>query len=269
MADGVTALVLADRLHGAADVRQRQLPHALGKHGVDGRRHHHALRLAERFPQLVLQSEDRLHLAMRRKERVEDHVLGEHARAALHHHERVARAGDDEIELALGELRRRGIDHQLSADPSHPHARDRAVEWNVGHLERRGRADQGRHVGLVLLVEGEHGGDDLGLAAEPLGEERTQRTVDQTRVEDLLLALPSLTLEEAAWNLARGEGLLLVVAGERKEIDVLPRLFRRGRGDQHHGVAVLNEGRSAGLPRHPPHLDRKATPVKIDLDFFH
>ena len=65
----------------------------------------------------------------------------------------------------------------------------------------------------------ENGGDDLGLVAEALGEERADRAVDQARDERLVLARPAFALEVAAGDLARGEGLFLVVDGEREEVD--------------------------------------------------
>ena len=60
--------------------------------------------------------------------------------------------------------------------------------------------------------------DDLGLVAEALGEQRPDRPVDQARGQHLLLGRPAFALEEAAGDLAGGEGLLLVVHGEREEI---------------------------------------------------
>ena len=67
------------------------------------------------------------------------------------------------------------------------------------------------HVGVVLLVEGEHRGDHLRLAQEALREERPDRAIDQARGEHFLLGLAAFALEEAARDLAGGEGLLLVV----------------------------------------------------------
>ena len=102
-------------------------------------------------------------------------------------------------------------------------AADRTHEGHAGKRERGGCRDHRHDVGIVLEVMGEDGGDDLGLAAETVGEERADRAVDEAGGQRLLLARPAFALEEAAGDLAGGEGLLLVVHGEREEID--PRLL--------------------------------------------
>ena len=86
--------------------------------------------------------------------------------------------------------------------------------WSAA-LAPRHRED----VGGVLLVAGEDGRDDLRVVLEALGEERTARAVDEARGEDLLVALAPLALEEAAGDLAGGERLLDVVAGEGEEVE--------------------------------------------------
>ena len=73
-------------------------------------------------------------------------------------------------------------------------------------------------VGIVLAVMGQHRGDDLGLVLEAVGEQRPDRPVDQARGQRLLLGRPPLALEKAARDLARSEGLFLVVDGQREEI---------------------------------------------------
>ena len=57
------------------------------------------------------------------------------------------------------------------------------------------------------------------LVLEALDEERADRTVDETRGQRLLLGRTAFTLEVAAGNLAGGVRALLVVHGEREEID--------------------------------------------------
>ena len=74
-------------------------------------------------------------------------------------------------------------------------------------------------VGIVLEVVREHGDDDLRLVAEALGEQRADRAVDQAGDQRLLLGRTAFALEVAAGNLAGGEGLFLVVDGQREEVD--------------------------------------------------
>ena len=49
-------------------------------------------------------------------------------------------------------------------------------------------------------------------------EERPDRPVDQPRGQRLLFGRPALALEKAAGDLAGGEGLFLVIDGQREEI---------------------------------------------------
>jgi hypothetical protein len=84
----------------------------------------------------------------------------------------------------------------------------------------------------------QHGDDDLGLVLEALDEQRADRTVDQAADEGFLLGRTAFTLEIAARDLAGGEGLFLVVDGQREEIQA-----RLGRatvddGGQDDGLAI-------------------------------
>ena len=73
---------------------------------------------------------------------------------------------------------------------------------------------------------------------KPLGKSGRIGPIDEPRRQGLLLGGPSLALEEAARDLAGGEGLLLVVHGEREEIDAFPGLMLGNRGAEHLGVAI-------------------------------
>ena len=77
-------------------------------------------------------------------------------------------------------------------------AGDGAEERNAGQGQRGRAADQGDHIGVVLEVMAQHGGDHLHLVAEPLREQRADRPVDQAADQRLLLGGAALTLEEAA-----------------------------------------------------------------------
>ena len=88
-----------------------------------------------------------------------------------------------------------------------------------------------------------HRGDDLRVLLVALGEERPQRAIHQATGQDLVVALARFALEEAAGDLARGVGLLDVLAGEREEVEARS-LFGRGSGHEHHALAVGHEDRA-------------------------
>ena len=116
-----------------------------------------------------------------------------------------------------------------------------------GDRQRRRGADQRDDVGIVLEIVAQHGADDLRLVEEARREERPDRPVDQARGQRLLFRRPALALEEAAGDLAGGEGLFLVVDGEREEILAgLRRLCRRPR------CTAPSSRRRSPSPRHRP-----------------
>ena len=63
--------------------------------------------------------------------------------------------------------------------------------------------------------------DHLSVAAPAVGEQRTDRPVNQARDQCLAFGRATFALEIAARNAPGGEKLFLVVAGERQEIDAL------------------------------------------------
>jgi hypothetical protein len=114
--------------------------------------------------------------------------------------------------------------------------------------------------------------DDLGLVPEAVREQRPQRPVDQARGQGLLLGRPALALEEAAGDLAGGEGLFLVVDGQREKILPWLDLARGDRGAEHRRLAVAGEHRAVGLTGQTAGLEDQRTTAPDDLfpvDFEH
>ena len=73
-------------------------------------------------------------------------------------------------------------------------------------------------VGLHFRVQGQHVDHHLHFVVEAFGEQRADRTVDQTAGQRFEFAGTAFTLEEAARDLARGISLFEVVDGQRKEV---------------------------------------------------
>ena len=134
----------------------------------------------------------------------------------------VARAGDDQVEVALlhllgGRQRRRTGRRSGRAGwpPIGPRKGTRAS------MQRGRGADHRRHVGVVLAVGRDRPGLDLDLVAVRLGEERADRPVDEPRGQDLLGGRPPLALDEAAGELARGVDLLAIIDRQGEEVEAL------------------------------------------------
>jgi len=116
-------------------------------------------------------------------------------------------------------------------------------------------------------IVADHGADHLGLVLEALGEERTDRTVDQARNQGFLFRGPAFTLKKAAWNLTGGKGLLLVIDRQRKKVRAGAHGFLADRSAEHAGLAVGRQNGAVGLPGDPAGFEAQLTAAP--LDFFY
>ena len=180
-------------------------------------------------------------------DRAEHDFLGQLLGLGFHHQHALGGAGDHEFEFAALHLVRGRVEDVLAVLVADARGGHRAEERDARKRKRGRAADHGDDVGVVLQIVAQHGGDDLHLVAEALGEQRADRPVDQTALQHLGLARPALTLEEAAGDLARGECLLLVVHRQREEILPGPGALHADRGAQHDRVAVAGQHGAIGL----------------------
>ena len=111
----------------------------------------------------------------------------------------------------------------------------------------------------------EHGDDDLRLVLEAFDEQRPDRPVDEARGQRLLLGGTAFALEEAAGDLAGGVGLLLVVHGQREEVDAGLGGLRGDDGGEHAGLAVLGVDGGVGLARDAPGLERQLAAAPVNF----
>ena len=146
--------------------------------GLEERR---ALGLADGLLELLLDVDERLQGAVAEQDRLGHDGLGQELGAGLDHHDRVARAGDDQVELRVGELAVGRVDDELAVDAADADRADRAGERDLADRQRRRRGDGAEDVGLVLLVGREDRDDELDVVLVALGEERADRAVGQAR----------------------------------------------------------------------------------------
>jgi hypothetical protein len=128
--------------------------------------------------------------------------------------------------------------------------------------------DEAEDVVVVLLVGGEDVDDDLHLVLEAFREERPDGAVDDPAGEDLLIARTPLALDEAAGDLARRVGLLLVLDGEREE-GQRALLLADGDGGEEDGLPVGDERGPGGLLGHAPGLDDEGAAGEGPLNAMH
>ena len=186
---------------------------------------------------------------------IDDHLLGDALGAGLDHQDGIGGAGDHQVELRILHPGLGWVDHHLAVDVAHAHGADGALEGDVADGQRRRGAVDREDGGVVLLVHAEHGGDHLHVVAEAARKKRADGSVGEPAGQDGLLGRPSLTADEAARDLARRVELLLVVAGEREEVDALARRPGHGGRAQDDGVPGADDHRAIGLLGHPAGFD--------------
>ena len=174
-------------------------------------------------------------------ERGEHVVLAHLLHLALDHHDGVFLAGDDQVEVAFGRLVNRRVDEELAVDAADAHVRRRAVEGRAGEVERRRAAEAAENVGVDLLIGRHDAEEHLDFVAEAVGEERTDRAVDEAGGERLLVGGTALALHEAAGEFAGGAELLAVVDGKREEVLAFARAVVDDGGAEHHRVALADD----------------------------
>ena len=203
---------------------------------------------------------------MAEHDRAEHDVFVELLGFRFDHQHGVGGAGDDEVELGLGHLVERRVEHVFVVDEADAGGADRAHEGHARQRQRRGRSHHRHDVRIVLHVVREHGDDHLGLVAPAVDEQRTDRAVDQAGDQRFLFGRTAFALEIAAGNAAGGIGLFLVVDGQRQEVDALARRLRRDDGGEHHGLAVGRHHGAVGLAGDLAGFKPEGTSTPVDLD---
>ncbi len=183
----------------------------------------------------------------------------------LDHQHGIVGAGDDEIELGLGHLIQRRVEHELVVDEADARGADRAHERRARQRQRGRGRDHRQNVGIVLHVVGEHRDDDLGLVAPAIGEQRTDRAIDQAGNKRLLFGGTAFALEIAAGNAACCVGLFLIVDGQGQEVDAFARRLRGDDGCEHHGLAVGRHHGAVGLARYLSGFEFEFTSTPVEF----
>ncbi len=189
----------------------------------------------------------------------EHDLLGELLGFGLDHHHGVRRAGHHQVELGAFEVLDGRVDGVVTILVGDPRRTDRPHEGDARNGEGRGGRDHRDDVGIVLEVVTENGADDLHFVLEAGGEERADRTVDETRGKGLLFRRPAFALEEAAGDAACGVALFLVVHGQREEVLPRPGLALADHGREDGGFAVGRKNRPIGLTGDPSGFEGQLT----------
>ena len=210
--------------------------------------------------------DDRLEMPVAEHHGAEHDVFVQFLGFRFHHQHGVGGAGDDEVELGVGHLVERRVEHVFVVDEADARSTDRALEGRAGQRQRGGRGHHRQNVGIVFHVVRQHGDDHLGLVAPAVDEQRTDRAVDQAGDQRLLLGRTAFALEIAAGNAARGVGLFLIVDGQRQEVDAFPRRLGGDDGGEHDGLAVGGHHGAVGLTGDLSGFKPEGTATPVDFD---
>ena len=161
------------------------------------------------------------------------------------------------------------VEHVFVVDEADARGADRAHEGRARQRQRRRGGDQRQDVGIVFQIVRQRGDDHLRFATPAIGEQRTDRAVDQAGNQRFLFGRTAFALEVAAGNAARGVVFFLVVDGERQEVDAFARLLGRDGSGEHGGLAVGGEHGAVGLTRYPAGLEDELAPAPIEFNSMH
>ena len=151
----------------------------------------------------------------------------------FNHQHTFTRTGNNQIKAAFFHFGKSRVQHIFAVDHPDAGTADGAKERNAGNRQCSRSTHHGNDTGIIFHVMRQHGTDHLGIAFERFREQRTDRPVNQTGDQRFAFGRTTFTLEKAAGNFTRGEGLFLIINGKGEEI--LPRLRRSSsnRGTQH------------------------------------
>ncbi len=207
----------------------------------------------------------RLEMPMAEHHGAEHHFFGQFFGFGLDHQHRILGAGNNEIEIALGHLVDLRVEHVFVVDETDARRADRSHERCPRQREGSRGRDHRQNVGIILLVVRHAGHDDLGIATPAIGEERTDRPVDEARGQRLAFGRATFPFEVAAGNAAGGKKLFLVIAGERQKIDANLRFLCGNYGRENRCLAVAREDRAVCLPRYLAGFENELAPAPIEL----
>ena len=111
-----------------------------------------------------------------------DHFVVRHfIRARFDHENRVFGSRKIEVDRTLFTLRTIGIDDVFAVCKTYDNRTSRSRPRDIGNCDRNGRSDHGKRFGRNIGLDRKRGGDHHNVVKQPLGEQRTKRTVDEAR----------------------------------------------------------------------------------------
>src|SRR5476649_2887398 len=214
-------------------------------------------RLAAVTHQVVNRVDDDFHLVVAKYHGAQHDFFGQLFRFRFHHQHGRFGTGDNQVHFRGFQLLDGRVQDVLAVGVADAGGADRAVERHAGDAQRGGGADHGGDVRIDLRVDRQHVDDDLDFVQVAFREQRTDRTVDQTRGQRFFFRRTAFALEETARDFTGSIGFFDVIDGQREEVLAWLGVFARHNRCQHdrifdrdqHGAGSLT-GDFTGFQRH-------------------
>ncbi len=192
------------------------------------------------FGQINDQVENALELFVTELHGAKHDVFGQLGCFGFNHHHAIAGTGNNQIQIAFLDRFGRRVEQVFTILVTNAGSTNRAKERQTGNGQGRRGTDHGNHVRIVFHVVRQNGTNDLGVVAVLRVEQRTDRTVDQTRNKGFFFRRAAFTFEEATRDFASGKCFFLVVNRQREKVDIRARLFGANSSTQDNGFTVGN-----------------------------
>ena len=203
--------------------------------------------LTSRFNQAVDHLDNSLLLVMTKHHATQHDFFRQHLGFGFNHQHGSFGTRNDQVHLRCFNLRCGWVQNVLTIDVTNAGCTNWAIERNARQRKRSRCTDQGRNIRINFRVDRHNCRNDLNFVEVTFREQRTQRTVDQTRGQRFFFRRTAFALEEATRDLAGGIGFFDVINSQREKVLAWLSLLGTNNGNQNNGVIISDHNRTAGL----------------------
>ena len=185
--------------------------------------------------------------------------------AAFYHHDSFFRTGYGNIHGRLCQLFLGGVYHILSIYPADTDTGNGAIPGNIGNTDGSRSPQHAAQLRRIVVVHRQHRSHHMHIVAAAFIKKRTDRTVNQTGIQNGGISRTAFTTQESSGHLAYGIHLFFIIHGQGEEISSLPRFLAGSSSHQHYRIAVSHQYSTIGLLCHLAGLNNKRTTGQFHL----
>ena len=162
--------------------------------------------------------DDDFHLVVAEDHGAQHDFFGQLFRFRFDHQHGRFGTGDHQVHLRRFQLLDGRVQDVLAIGVTDARGADRAVERHARDAQGGRSADHGGDVRIDFRVDRQHVNDDLHFIQVAFREQRTDRTVDQTRCQCFFFGRTAFALEKTARDFTGSIGFLDIINRQREEI---------------------------------------------------